>query len=140
MENCGCAKYPQLSRGKLGEKPILHCLCGLFREMLGEPALQDIPTEHKEAYLASYIHTLNHNERRKLKTRHACQYFGDGRLRVKFYKRMRRDIIGEVQTIQQEILGEIDQPNDRETAAAHRRACEAVMLKHGLINVHQERT
>ena len=98
---------------------------------------QDIPTEHKEAYLAGYIHDINHNERRCLKTRHACQHFGNGRLRVKFYKRMRREIIGEVQTIREEILGEIDQPNARDTAVAHCRACETVMLKHGLINVHQ---
>lgn len=102
-----------------------------------DPRFHDLPTEHKEAYLASYIHTLNHNQRRSLQTRHACQFFGNRRLRVTFHKRMRRDIIGEVQTIQQEILGEIDQPNDRHTAAAHRRACETVMLKHGLINVHQ---
>jgi len=109
-------------------------LKGMIR---ADSRFQNVPTEHKEAYLAGYIHTLNHNQRRNLKTRHACQVFGNSRLRVTFYKRMRREIIGEAQTIQQEILGEIDQPNDRETAAAHRRACETVMLKHGLINVHQ---
>jgi hypothetical protein len=100
-------------------------------------SFQNVPAEHKEAYLTGYIHKLNHNERRSLATRHACQFFGNRRQRVTFSKRMRHNIIGEVQTIQQEILGEIDQPNDRETAAAHRRACETVMLKHGLINVHQ---
>jgi len=116
---------------------IEHMNGEIQQQIQRDPRFQSAPTEHKEAYLTGFMHTLNHKERRSLGTRHACQFFGNRRQRVTFSKRMRRDIIGEVQTIQQEILGEINQPNDRETAAAHRRACETVMLKHGLINVHQ---
>lgn len=115
---------------------VIEHMNGEIKGMIeADPLFQNVPTEHKEAYLASYIHTLNHNERRCLNTRHACQYFGNRRLRVTFHKKMRREIIDEVQIIQEEILGEIDHPDDHHLRLAHCRACEQVMRKHGLITV-----
>jgi hypothetical protein len=109
---------------------------GEIKQMIeADPRFQSIPTEHKEAYLASYIHSLNHNERRSLKTRHSCQYFGNRRFRATFYKRMRREIIGEVHIIEEEILSEIHDPDQTQVRTARRRACEQVMLKHGLIRI-----
>jgi hypothetical protein len=102
-----------------------------------DPRFREVPTEHKEAYLASYIHNLNHKERRCLKGRHACQYFGNRQLRAKFYKKMRREIISEVQIIQEEILNESPNRDEYHQRTARRRACEQVMLKHGLIRVER---
>ena len=102
-----------------------------------DPRFQAAPTEHKEAHLDRILAQLNHHERRCLTGNHPCRAFGFRRSRVTFCRRMRREIGDEGQTLQQEILGELERPDDWHRRLALCRAVEVVLLKHGLILVSQ---
>lgn len=94
-----------------------------------------LPLEHLQTSVLVALHNLNHNERRCIGGRTACQLFASRQERVTFSRKQRKDIYEEITNVQQGIMAETFGCHARVGILAWCHAAETVLERHGILTV-----